>query len=299
MTVAPDPCHPDRVVDQPASDALEVEVAQAGPSALDWKTLLRDLRARIGNLAAEVDRTRQDAGFTAALDAMRRFWHYSPFNSWMISYECPTATRVAGRSTWEKMGRHVLPDAKPIYIFAPWDGTARRYVVVPVFDVKQTRGKRIPRLDLALQGGTRYVRTLERAAGRLGILIEVLQPGTRAVGQSLGGVIRIASGLPGRERASTLIHELAHEVLHQKDRRKKLPPYEERETEAEATSYVVLAALGLPSKAPTYIAWQGGSGTMVLAALGRIQRAARAILEAAGLGEGDAKKAAPGRTKRT
>jgi hypothetical protein len=39
-----------------------------------------------------------------------------------------------------------------------------------------------------------------------------------------------------------------------------------------------MTALGLPSKAATYIAWQGGTGTAVLASLGRIQRAARAIL---------------------
>ena len=49
---------------------------------------------------------------------------------------------------------------------------------------------------------------------------------------------------------------------------------------ADATAYVVLAVLGLPSKAPTYIAWQGGTGLGVYRSMARVQRAARAILGA-------------------
>jgi antirestriction protein ArdC len=93
-------------------------------------------------------------------------------------------------------------------------------------------------------------------------------------------------GLPGRERAAVLAHELAHEILHQAERRRaaelKRPgparTRAERETEADATAYVVLAVLGIPSKAPTYIAWQGGTGLAVLRSMTRVQRAARAIL---------------------
>ena len=54
----------------------------------------------------------------------------------------------------------------------------------------------------------------------------------------------------------------------------------EREAQAEATAYVVLRALGLPSTAPTYIAWQGGDGAAVLRSLGPVQRAVRTILDA-------------------
>ena len=44
---------------------------------------------------------------------------------------------------------------------------------------------------------------------------------------------------------------------------------------------MILRALGIPSKAPVYIAWQGGTGDAVLRSFTRIQRAARAILLAA------------------
>jgi antirestriction protein ArdC len=90
-----------------------------------------------------------------------------------------------------------------------------------------------------------------------------------------------------------LAHELAHEILHQAAGKRaatlKRPgparTKAEKETEADATAYVVLAVLGLPSKAPSYIAWQGGTGSAVLRSMTRIQRAAKAILEAAGTEE--------------
>lgn len=96
----------------------------------------------------------------------------------------------------------------------------------------------------------------------------------------------------GLERVRWLAHELAHEVLHQAERTRaealRRPPRErthaERETEAEATAYVVLTALGIAPRSPTYIAWQGGTGEQVLRSLGRVQRAAREILVAAGAG---------------
>ena len=81
-----------------------------------------------------------------------------------------------------------------------------------------------------------------------------------------------------------LAHELAHEILHMDPRnaaRRQKMSRVEREAQAEATAYVVLRALGLPSTAPTYIAWQGGDGATVLRSLGPVQRAVRTILEAA------------------
>ena len=101
---------------------------------------------------------------------------------------------------------------------------------------------------------------------------------------SVGGEIRIKRGLSPAERVSALAHELAHEVLHQGAANRKRPleiPHAVAETEAEAVSYVVLKNLGLPSKAPAYIAWRGGSGDTVLKSMTRIHRAVKAILTAA------------------
>ena len=104
--------------------------------------------------------------------------------------------------------------------------------------------------------------------------------------------MELLPGLPGAERTAVLAHELAHEILHQAEGKRfadlKRPGARrtnaEKETEADATALVVLAVLGLSSKAPTYIAWQGGTGLAVLRAMGRVQRAAKSILVAGGFG---------------
>ena len=92
-------------------------------------------------------------------------------------------------------------------------------------------------------------------------------------------VVPFLCRLPGRERAATIAHELAHEILHTMRSRGEWT-HRQVETEADATSYVVMRALGLPSKAPEYIAWHGGSGKLVLQSMKRVQRAARRILRA-------------------
>ena len=129
-------------------------------------------------------------------------------------------------------------------------------------------------------------------------------PPPGAAGRSLGGRIEVSPNLSGRDKVAVLAHELAHEILHQAERRRaaelKRPGPErshaEKETEADATAYVVLAALGLPSRAPTYIAWQGGTGYEVLRSMTRVQRAAKAILEAAEAAIAPGARASPRRS---
>jgi hypothetical protein len=254
--------------------------------------MLRDvLRERLAQLAAEVNRTRRDRGFHEALDTMRRFWRYSIFNQFLIKLQRPHATQVAARSVWESLGRRVKDGERPLGVLAP---TRRRrgrgFLAVPVYDSGRTRGRRVARLDVELRGSSRHVKTLERAAARLGIRLEYggVQDGAR--GESLGGVVRVRARLPGGEKVAVLVHELAHEVLHRRERARaagaKRPArprtHAEVETEADATAYVVLGVLGVRSKAPTYIAWQGGDGAQVLRSMSRIQQAAKEILEATG-----------------
>lgn len=252
------------------------QVRTIAPAA---STLLADFRSELAELGADVDRMQQDAGFRRALDAAARFWRYSPCNQWLIRTAFPRATRVAGRRVWEALGRKVRAGEPPIHILAPSSPLGFPFLTVDVFDVKQTRGRKLVLPDLILRGRTCKVAVLEHAAAVLGIRVVPLLSGNGVLGCSVGGEIRIRPDLPQRERVAVLSHELAHELLHQRDEEQKRSTAEV-ETEADATSYVVLRALGLPSKAPSYIAWRGGSGTLIARSLGRIQRAARQILDA-------------------
>ncbi len=247
------------------------------------KELRRGFRDELLELASAVDRTRADTRFRAALDAMALFWNYSLFNQWLIRMQKPTATRVAGRRTWEKLGRSVTDGETPIRIIAPTGG-GFPFIQVPVYDLAQTAGAELPTLDVQLAGRTDKLALLEQAASRLGTRVIELRTAAPYCGWSEGGTVRIRPGLPEQERAATLAHELAHEILHQQRGARKRPPRlteAESEAEAEATAHVVLRALGLPSKAPTYIAWRGGSAAMIIKSMRRIQRAAKEILQAA------------------
>lgn len=160
---------------------------------------------------------------------------------------------------------------------------------VDVFDLAQTEGRPVPTLSLLAEGDTGHLATLARAAVRLGVEVarEPLPPGL--AGLSRGGRVIVRADLGGRAAADVLAHELAHELLHQGERQRRatlrrpgpVRTHAEEETEADATAYVVMLALGLPSRAPAYIAWQGGTGLAVLRSMKRIERAARKILEAA------------------
>lgn len=237
----------------------------------------KQIRDALTELATQVDEVKRSAGFTAALNAMSQFWDYSPFNEWLIKMQFPDASRVAGMRAWERLGRKPKPDARPIMIFAPAGTLRPPFVAVQVFDISQTHGRRLPALDMALRGPSEAARGLECAASKLGVRIERFTGPAGAQGYSMGGIIRLRSRLPGRERAATLAHELAHEILHTMRSRGEWT-HRQVETEADATSYVVMRALGLPSKAPAYIAWHGGSGKLVLQSMKRVQRAARRIL---------------------
>jgi hypothetical protein len=88
--------------------------------------------------------------------------------------------------------------------------------------------------------------------------------------------------LDGAEKFSVLVHELAHELLHHGAEKRLRSTKTVRETEAEATAFVVGQALGLESGTASsdYIQLYDGSEDTLLASLERIQRAANSIIEA-------------------
>ncbi len=261
----------------------------APPQAFpDRRAQEQALRASLESLASLVGARRRDEAFRRLLGVMARQWRYSFFHQWLIDLQRPGACLVAGRRAWERQGRVVRPGAKAIVIAAPSRraGGAFRTYWVRVYDVADTDGPPLAQLDAMPQGDTSHVAALERAAARLGVEVERGPVPDRTAGCSLGGRIIVKPGLTPVAQCRVLAHELAHELLHQAERerfarfRRPGPhrTHEERETEADATAHVVLEALGLPSCAVDYIAWQGGDGTNILRSWKRVAGAARRIL---------------------
>ena len=114
-----------------------------------------------------------------------------------------------------------------------------------------------------------------------GIELEFNERIAPAMGVSYGGKIVLLSGQSKAEEFSTLVHELAHEMLHKADRRKTTTRVV-RETEAEAIAFVVSKAVGLETGTASsdYIQLYHGNASLLAESLEVIQKASAVILAA-------------------
>lgn len=102
-----------------------------------------------------------------------------------------------------------------------------------------------------------------------------------AQGSSSGGVIKLKSDLEKAASFAILVHEVAHEILHQGEaRRERRTTTNQRELEAESVSFIVCTAIGLDhSGASDYIKLYDGTKEGLQAALQFIQQTAQTILK--------------------
>jgi hypothetical protein len=114
-----------------------------------------------------------------------------------------------------------------------------------------------------------------------GIKLEYSDKIAPARGMSYGGLVRILPDLEPSETLATLVHELAHEMLHRAERR-TLTTKVVRETEAEAVAFVVCHALGLETGTGSsdYIQLYHGNANLLKESLEVVQRTSTVILGA-------------------
>jgi hypothetical protein len=91
-------------------------------------------------------------------------------------------------------------------------------------------------------------------ADQLGIKVDREKARGREKGHASGDNINVVSGTAGAGAFGTLIHEIAHSLMHFKEsspfytQRDKIASPQEKELEAETVSYVVLKHYGLPAQ---------------------------------------------------
>ena len=222
----------------------------------------------VEELAKETDVVRRSEMFKAYLDAVSKFWHYSFHNQVLIYLQKKDASRVAGFVAWNKLGRSVLKGSEAIKILAPFtkkvlqkdeNGEEKErsftyFVPVNVFDVSQTKGKELPKLDIEVKGDNQkeLLEKLLEFCKQKNIEVEFRQLGVNGLyGYSKGGKISIDCNQSVNTQANTLIHEIAHELLHYSLEGKQFSK-QEKETQAEAITYVVTRHFGLENKSALY-----------------------------------------------
>ena len=216
----------------------------------------------------------------------------------MSALQKPEATNVAGIRTWNSLGRFVRKGEKGILILAPMigrkktDGTAEStadakeataqlygFRAVYVFDIIQTEGKELPSLTEVQGDVNGYRERLVEFVESQNITLNYSERIAPAKGLSHGGKITLLSGMQPAEEFSTLVHEIAHEMLHRGERR-TITTKQVRETEAEAVAYVVNASIGLltGTASADYIQLWHGDAKLLQESLEAVQQTAAVIL---------------------
>jgi antirestriction protein ArdC len=263
------------------------------------KTAKEVIAANVQSLIEQLEAGRSDA-LTAYLNAMSRFHNYSLGNILEIARQKPDATKVAGFWKWKELGRSVKKGEKGIRILAPIIGVRRKkddeaekditkqntavlvgFRSTYVFDVSQTEGAELPTMreisgDVG-ENRDRLLSFIERQGIQL-VFAENIAP---ALGMSYGRRIAILPGQSKAEEFSTLVHELAHEMLHKAERRTATTKVV-RETEAEAIAFVIGKAVGLDTGTASadYIQLYHGNASLLAESLEVIQQTSAVILAA-------------------
>lgn len=240
------------------------------------------------------------------LEMLSKFHQYSFGNCILIYLQKPDAKLVAGFGRWKELCRFVKKGEKGISILAPLIGKRKKntdpfsaeptvkddpsskqepkmlfgFRVVYVFDVSQTEGQELPEFARLEGDPGETIQQLEKVIRSHGIAIEFADKiPFDANGMSEGGKITISESLPKSQMFSTMVHELAHELLHWGDRRETTSKVV-RETEAEAVAYVVCRAVGLEcsTRASDYIQLWDGDDKILLKSLELIRTVASKII---------------------
>lgn len=255
------------------------------------------------------------------LDVMRAFPRYSLSNQFLILAQKPTATWVKGYRAWQDAGYQVRKGEKGIAIWAPTTSRAKaEHVLVEHVDPATDAGnsdattqRPRPRFRLAyvwdisscdpIDGTTPIelppaapsaeptsepiadiLESLKSVVTTLGfaLIIEPLRPGL--YGHTDGRTLTLAANADDATTACTLVHELAHALLHFDRTRDPRPDLTVRETEAEGVAYVVCETLGIPTASASvdYIRAYRGTPDTLRESLNHIRVTANRILECAG-----------------
>ena len=239
--------------------------------------------------------------YKSYLSTMSKFHNYSFNNTLLIAMQKPEATLVAGYKAWQKnFERHVNKGEKAIRILAPApykikeerdkidpvtgemtfdengmpqkeevEVTIPAFRAVSVFDVSQTDGKPIPKLEAqellsTVEGYEDFVNAM-MFVSPVPIGFEDIPGDSKGYFHTEEKRIAIQENMSESQTLKTMVHEVAHSMLHNKEVNQDiLAPAKDRNTkevEAESVAYTVCQHFGIDTSDYSfgYIAgWSSG-----------------------------------------
>lgn len=237
------------------------------------------------------------------LEVMSRFHSYSARNCMLILMQRPDATMVAGYRKWQKdFNRQVRKGEKSIGILAPVPHKAviretdkdtgevtdhehvwNSFKVVSVFDISQTDGDDLPTLSKRLSKDVDGFETLVAKIKNVSAVpieitdIDGSENGFYSLAESR---IVVRSGMSEAQTIKTMVHEVAHSMLHCSGGDEEDADGPKREVQAESVAFVVCNSLGIDTGEYSfgYVAgWEKGND--LAESLDAIQKTAHKIID--------------------
>lgn len=238
--------------------------------------------------------------YTTYLRTMAKFHNYSFNNTLLIVMQRPDATLVAGFNAWKnKFNRYVKKGEKGIQIIAPApikeveerekidkdtglavlnengepemervEYVVPRFRLTTVFDISQTDGKPIPSLEVnELTASVKDYALLTAAIEQVSpvpMRFDEIKGDAKGYYSDADKEICIQVGMGESQTIKTMIHEVAHAMLHNSDLMKQRGEEKDRltkETEAESIAFTVCSALGIDTSDysfPYVASWASG-----------------------------------------
>lgn len=297
---------------------IEGEIPENIQKKIDWIES-RDKRAdELHQITDKLEKGVKDVfqsdKYKQFLNVMAKFPRYSVNNTMLIMMQRPDAQLCQSFTGWKQMGRYVKKGEKGISILAPApykiereqtklddkgrpvfdaDGepvkekvevTIRAFKVVKTFDLAQTDGKELPTIgpnELAgsIDGYPKLLQALQEISP-VPVSFELIDGGAKGYYNLENKSIVVQDGMSEVQTIKTLLHEMAHQKLHDKD---TVPEAKDitrngKEVEAESVAYVVCQHYGINTSdySFSYVAgWSEGKETPELrASLDKIRQTA-------------------------
>ena len=190
------------------------------------------------------------------LNTMSKFHGYSLNNTLLIAAQNPQASLAPAPYTRKVLHEKVNPDTGEIILDKNGNPEKEEteikltsFRVVSVFDVSQTEGKELPSMAHDLEGNINdyplYMQALKKVSD-VPIRFEEIDGAAHGYYNRTTDSIAVKSGMSESQTVKTMIHEIAHSILHndnaadagEKNRRTK-------EVEAESVAYTVCKHFGI------------------------------------------------------
>lgn len=228
----------------------------------------KDVKEITMKLEVGVKESFENGRYAEYLQFISKFHQYSFNNVALILMQKPDATMVAGYNAWKKnFGRYVRKGETGITILAPCKRTAKkivtdengneheeefdymRFKTVSVFDVKQTEGEEVPTICDELKGKVKnYKQLVEKlkSISPVPISYEKIDNGAHGYYHLKEKRIAIKKGMSQKQTVKTMLHEISHAMLHDKDNGTETETDSRTsEVQAESIAYTVSTMLGI------------------------------------------------------